>query len=1534
MAYEVPPNYKDTLRRKEFYELGFDPTHNFRFPSTEPDVLMGKFLRLGSHQLFVRNFLNPNTPYKRLLIKHQTGTGKCFGADTTIMMANGRPKVVQEIQVGDELMGDDDQPRIVTSLARGADIMYKVALSDGTSFTCNSDHILCLLLGPFSANMAPHYGLDEYNDTDKGHRWPNDDQWKKIDIPLSEYLANPIYGAKMYRLPVEFSGQGMLIEAWTIGYNATLAELGLNNGQIGPCGRLSDYIYSPKSSRAELLAGILDCFYDAALISFISRKDSYTIRIPLATNGPVSGQMGYIEALIALLRGLGMYVGRPNIETITEDNMVTCGPKEFTQSQYYCIWFHNTNKCNIICKNGPLCKVWTYDRPIVPLLFNFTITKVGQGEYYGFTLDGPNRRFLLADYLVSHNTIVALSCAQAFQEAFKKVYQSVWLNLPYKKPKAELDAMTPSIFVLGFTKKNIIRELIRYPEFGFITYQESEEVARLQRMANGGLAQDIKAAKEFYSKIKRRITTKIKGGFYKFYGYQEFVNRLFITSDVKLIDLENKAMEAEDGPTLEDLVAEAIANGLIKVNNSLLEQFENSLLVCDEVHNVYNSVMKNNYGVAIQYVLDHTKNMRAIFLSATPINNSPTEIVDVVNLLVDSDKKVRKREIFERGEIRPGQLEALRGLMEGKVSFLQDLNPKYFPIVTYVGVERPDIPYMKFVECPISEFQYSAYLATLGRVGATPDKPSIPIEDYSMNDVAFDVPNLSTGTSQSNEVRNGLAGASREWLDEKKIIVMKTRFGETYYGGEWLNKANIGRNSAKYLKMLEYIDDHFAKGMANKFGGGKIMIYHERVKMSGVLLLKEVLIANGFIDEFTQPVDGTRCAFCGATKAAHEASKGPNEGQNAPKGPNEGQVGGQHDYHPARFILVYASSANVESSILKFNAPDNAHGGQYKILLASRVLKEGYDIKDVRDYLILSFPVNVPSLIQVLGRCVRSRSHMNLPISERKINIALFLSTLGPIPGTSGSSRPGLMPEEYRYIIKMKEYQLIQAIEREMHRVAVDAPIHRHIIMPDDVMKQYFPSGADRPNEGQARPILGPLYFDSPYDLSRYKLDELNLATFNSYNFNHEEVKTITYVIKRLFLIQPVWTYEALLAAIRAPPFGLETNPALFDELNFVIALSNLVRPQRISKVGEEAEINEKSFIESLFDNETIYIYVRSGEKYNKARIEHIGQYYILFPVEEVGGQERTIKDIDIYMRDQKVAQPILINLSEGAKEKDKERILKAQLVKFRARFEALMAQERPKGALCILFRDLMMEFNSDLYISLLESAILATIGQQEPLPNSLGRIVQGGQFGLDKELRAYILGYFDAFGHLVRRDDLEEYKEINEKLEATAGHYVVGYLFKQFVKIWNGREWLSIPKTSIGIPRAYPENNKLVGFMEQWESGLKFKIRKPAEQQAARESEKGFQDIRFIEKGIVCATKNKVDLMQYCDILQIPIRDHKKINELYSKIYGPIELNIYNICRLIRNKLMDNEIIQVKEKNRVKWFYLWNEELPRLAQR
>ena len=96
-----------------------------------------------------------------------TGIG-CHAIDTPIMMSDGTTKNVQDIILGDKLMGDNCTERNVIELKHGFSSMVKFYGKDFESFTVNTDHILCLIYKNYSNNPLEVSVKDFllYNDKD------------------------------------------------------------------------------------------------------------------------------------------------------------------------------------------------------------------------------------------------------------------------------------------------------------------------------------------------------------------------------------------------------------------------------------------------------------------------------------------------------------------------------------------------------------------------------------------------------------------------------------------------------------------------------------------------------------------------------------------------------------------------------------------------------------------------------------------------------------------------------------------------------------------------------------------------------------------------------------------------------------------------------------------------------------------------------------------------------------------------------------------------------------------------------------------------------------------------------------------------------------------------------------------------------------------------------------------------------------------------------------------------------------------------
>ena len=72
---------------------------------------------------------------------------------------------------------------------------------------------------------------------------------------------------------------------------------------------------------------------------------------------------------------------------------------------------------------------------------------------------------------------------------------------------------------------------------------------------------------------------------------------------------------------------------------------------------------------------------------------------------------------------------------------------------------------------------------------------------------------------------------------------------------------------------------------------------------------------------------------------------------------------------------------------------DSFNNNEFQILVISKAGSEGIDLKEVRNLVVLDPVWNYAGLEQIMGRVARYKSHINLPKSQRNVNIYLLVST-------------------------------------------------------------------------------------------------------------------------------------------------------------------------------------------------------------------------------------------------------------------------------------------------------------------------------------------------------------------------------------------------------------------------------------------------------------------------------------------------------------------------------------------------------------
>ena len=349
-------------------------------------------------QMMAQQIRNPKAKGNILGLWGPPGNGKCFAKDTQILMYDGKYKNVQDVRVYDVVMGDDSKPRIVLSLGNGIDEMYEIKSNKGESYTVNSEHILCLksyrinfikkikynnfkLEYFYKTNFKMSYKyFTTFEDASKQLEClTNNEEDNIVEITVKDYLKLPIYiknKLRGYKTGVEFAKKEVCQDPYSLGLSLGTSQLIIH--QFIPY----DYKVNDRETRLKLLAGLIDSngYYNERMAHYEIIHKSKTLS----------------DDVLYLVRSLG-FVGYQYkiIKSFKNEN-------ENKLEDYYRIEIYG-NKLDEIPSVYLKTQYKENNKTKDSLVYKFEVIHKGQGEYYGFTLDG-NNRFLLADFTVTHNT--------------------------------------------------------------------------------------------------------------------------------------------------------------------------------------------------------------------------------------------------------------------------------------------------------------------------------------------------------------------------------------------------------------------------------------------------------------------------------------------------------------------------------------------------------------------------------------------------------------------------------------------------------------------------------------------------------------------------------------------------------------------------------------------------------------------------------------------------------------------------------------------------------------------------------------------------------------------------------------------------------------------------------------------------------------------------------------------------------------------------------------------------------------------------
>jgi len=313
------------------------------------------------------------------------GAAGCHRKGTEILMFDGTTKKVEDVKVGDRLMGPDQCPRNVLELKRGHEPMYEVRFTEGKN-----------------AKNEPKY----YNATHKLYFL--NIRKKMTTITVEDYVNNYSKWQKarnyIIRQPIAYKKQDLPVDPYLFGKwlgDGDSSQLDSNPRfeEVKHSKRISFfYKTSTIEDRQALLAGLFDvCGKHRVRRNWVICKKEKELA----------------NDIKSLCHSIGF-------------NAILHPSEEPNSEGYYDVYFfgsifHLPTKKST-SGNGRVPKK-------IPCKMLFTAAKVNDGEdYYGFTVDVDNL-YLDAEYLVTRNSGKTSICLSALERLSKRNQKSMFFSL-------------------------------------------------------------------------------------------------------------------------------------------------------------------------------------------------------------------------------------------------------------------------------------------------------------------------------------------------------------------------------------------------------------------------------------------------------------------------------------------------------------------------------------------------------------------------------------------------------------------------------------------------------------------------------------------------------------------------------------------------------------------------------------------------------------------------------------------------------------------------------------------------------------------------------------------------------------------------------------------------------------------------------------------------------------------------------------------------------------------------------------------------
>lgn len=331
--------------------------------------------------------------HKKLCINAARDHGKCEAVGTPVRMYDGTIKKVEDVAVGDLLMGIDSKPRRVVATRRGHDsMMYRIDQSRGDSHIVNSRHICTLIEKDRNGSIATA-------------------SKRIVDIDIPTLLSKTPNRVKEryrgFKVAVQYPARPVEIEPYSFGYNAR------SNSRIP-----EQYLVNSEEVRLQVLAGLIDSDGNYWQGGYHFSNTNYQLVCDVKNLADSLGFCTRMGGGTRYCKALGRDYSSWCVTISGELDRI---PVKIARKKVQTDWSSKTSH-----------KDWgTIDGVHPTVVSSLKITSVGEGDYISITTDGDHR-FVLGDGTVTHNSFY-----------FSNAY-AAWQLYRYKKPSTTRYSKRPT----------------------------------------------------------------------------------------------------------------------------------------------------------------------------------------------------------------------------------------------------------------------------------------------------------------------------------------------------------------------------------------------------------------------------------------------------------------------------------------------------------------------------------------------------------------------------------------------------------------------------------------------------------------------------------------------------------------------------------------------------------------------------------------------------------------------------------------------------------------------------------------------------------------------------------------------------------------------------------------------------------------------------------------------------------------------------------------------------------------------------------